>query len=167
MFRRFATAGPWLSLFSRLLLAAVFAVSGWQKFSDSEGTVRSVRAFQMLPNPVTRPFGYGLPLLELGVAVLLAIGIGTRFGALISAALMVMFLVGISAAWARGLNIDCGCFGNGSATVVDPVPGYVKDLLRDIGLLAAALFLARWPYTRLSLDAALGVTSPSPRPAPR
>ena len=28
---------------------------------------------------------------------------------------MLVFLVGIISAWARGLTIDCGCFGGGGA----------------------------------------------------
>ena len=28
---------------------------------------------------------------------------------------MVAFIIGISQAWARGLTIDCGCFGGGGA----------------------------------------------------
>jgi uncharacterized membrane protein YphA (DoxX/SURF4 family) len=149
---------PWLSTLARLFLAGVFLTAGWPKLLDTEGTVRSVRAFQLVPEALVRPFAYGLPALELAVAVVLVIGLGTRLAALATAALMVMFLFGIAAAWSRGLAIDCGCFGNAGLAVADPVAGYIRDILRDLGFLAVAAFLVRWPASRLSLDALLGVT---------
>ena len=159
---RFRTGQPWLSTVSRLFLAGVWIWAGWPKITDLEGTVRSVRAFQLVPEAVIRPFAYGLPALELGLALLLLLGLGTRLAAVVTAGLMVMFMFGIAMAWARGLSIDCGCFGNTGATVADPVPGYIRDLFRDLLFLGAAVLLVRWPHSRLSLDAALGVTSPRP-----
>lgn len=149
---------PWLTTLARLTLAGVWLTAGWPKLIDSEGTVRSVRAFQLLPESLVRPFAYGLPMLELVLAVLLVIGLGTRVAGLLTAGLMVMFLFGIGAAWARGLSINCGCFGNTGSAVVDPVPGYIKDILRDLGFLALAAFITWRPLSRLSLDARLGLT---------
>jgi uncharacterized membrane protein YphA (DoxX/SURF4 family) len=159
---RLSTAQPWLSTLARVFLAGVFIWAGWPKFLDTEGTVRSVRAFQLLPEVAVRPFAYGLPLLELALALVLLLGLATRIAALITAAMMVMFIFGIVMAWARGLSIECGCFGNTGATVVDPVPGYIADLLRDTGVLLVAGLLARWPRSRVSLDGALGLAAPTP-----
>jgi uncharacterized membrane protein YphA (DoxX/SURF4 family) len=138
----------------------VFVAAGWPKFLDTEGTVRSVRAFQLVPASLVRPFAYALPALELVLAGLLLLGLGTRLAAAVTAGLMVMFGFGIATAWGRGLSIDCGCFGATGTTVADPVPGYVRDLLRDTGFLLMAGLLCWRPHSRLSLDALLGVTHP-------
>jgi hypothetical protein len=67
---------------------------------------------------------------------------------------MLAFLVGVISAWARGLSIDCGCFGGGGQ--VDPEETeYLTVVLRDGALLLASLFLARWPRSRWSADSAL------------
>lgn len=158
MKQRLVTARPWLSTLARLFLAGVFLLSGWPKLTDLETTVRSVRAFELMPEVMVRPFAYGLPLVELCLAVLLLVGIGTRLAGLLTAGMMVMFLFGIAMAWGRGKSINCGCFGGTGGTVVDPVPGYIKDILRDTGFLLVALFLARWPFSRFSVDGALGIT---------
>ena len=152
-----AAVVPLVSLAARLVLAAVFASSGWPKLTDPEGTLRSVRAFRLVPEAFVPAFGYALPAVELAVALLLLAGLVTRAAALVTAGLLVMFVAGIAAAWARGLSIDCGCFGATGATVADPVRGYVLDLLRDGALLALALWLAARPTSPFSADRRLGL----------
>jgi uncharacterized membrane protein YphA (DoxX/SURF4 family) len=155
---RLRAFAPWFSLAARVVLAVVFAVAGWPKLTDPEGTVRSVRAFRLLPEALAPAFGYTLPAVEIALAGLLLVGLVTRVAAAGVAVLLVMFMVGIAAAWARGLSIDCGCFGATGAAVTDPVRGYVVDLLRDAGLLLLAVWLVARPQSRLSLDARLGLT---------
>jgi uncharacterized membrane protein YphA (DoxX/SURF4 family) len=146
---------PWLSAFARWVLAAVLLYAGWPKLLDAAGTVRSVRNFRLLPEALVPPVGYGLPVLELLLGLALLAGLATRLAAVVTAALMVAFIVGIAAAWARGLAIECGCFGAVGTFVSDPVPGYVRDIMRDVGYLALALWLAIRPGSRLSLDTRL------------
>lgn len=158
---------PWLATAARLLLAGVFVAAGWPKFLDTEGTVRSVRAFEILPESLVRPFAYGLPMLELVLALLLLVGLGTRLAGGATAVLMLVFLGGIASAWARGLDIDCGCFGNAGEKVADPVTGYVRDIARDLLFLGAAVLLTLSPRSRFALDGPLGLhPEPAERPAP-
>ncbi len=158
---RLREALPWLATAARLLLAGVFLAAGWPKFLDTEGTVRSVRAFQILPEGLVRPFAYGLPVVELLLALLLLVGLGTRLAAAATAVLMIVFIGGIGWAWAKGLSINCGCFGNTGTAVADPVPGYVKDILRDLLFLGAASLLVVRPRSRFSVDGLLGL-APAP-----
>jgi len=156
--RRFRTAQPWLTLAGRLFLAYIWFDAGWPKLMDSAGTVRSVRAFQILPEAVVPTFGYALPVVELALGVLLVLGLFTRLSAIATAVLMVVFMVGIASAWIRGLSIECGCFGNAGTAVADPVPGYRADLLRDTGFLLVAAFIAVWPRGVADADRWLGLT---------
>jgi uncharacterized membrane protein YphA (DoxX/SURF4 family) len=154
LFRR---SRSWLSLAARLVLAVVFALAGWPKLLDPDGTIHSVRAFRLVPEAIVPVFGYGLPVLELALALLLLVGLLTRPAAAVTGVLLVMFMVGIAAAWARGLSIECGCFGASSGPVVDPARGYALDLLRDAGLLLLAAWLVVFPSSRFSLDGRLGL----------
>ena len=111
-------AGPpgwrlWAATLARLLLAAVWAWAALAKISDPDAAVRAVRAYQLLPEALVRPVAWGLPFAELVLAVLLAVGLATRLAAAGSAVLLGLFMVAIAAAWARGLQIHCGCFGGG------------------------------------------------------
>jgi hypothetical protein len=79
------------------------------------------------------------------------LGIAVRISALVGGALMVVFIAAISQAWARGLSIDCGCFGGGGT--VDPgETKYLSEILRDFGLALLALYLFRYPLTRFALE---------------
>ena len=47
------------------------------------------------------------------MGALLLAGLLTRGAAAVAGLLMLVFVAGIASAWARGLSIDCGCFGTG------------------------------------------------------
>jgi len=160
---RFHRIRPWLATLARLVLAGVLAAAGWLKLMDPDASVRAVAAYRLLPELPAKWVGLGLPLLELALALLLALGLGTRLAAAITAVLMVVFICGIASVWIRGIAIECGCFGGGG-TVAANQTAYLTEILRDTGLLVLAAGLARWPFSRLSMDAWLGVTTP---PAPR
>jgi uncharacterized membrane protein YphA (DoxX/SURF4 family) len=142
----------WFSLIGRLLLAAVFAVAAVTKIGDPPAMVRAVRAYQLVPEPAVRPLAYALPYVELALAVLLLLGLGVRYVAAVTGLLLVVFLVGVASAWARGLRIDCGCFGGGGVT---DDPQYTLEILRDTGLLVVAGVVTLLPRSALSLDSAL------------
>ena len=65
---------------------------------------------------------------------------------MLSAVLFVAFIVGIASAWARGLQIDCGCFGGGG-TRPDASDEYPWEIARDVGLLLLSLWLVWRPRT--------------------
>ncbi len=151
---------PGVTVVARVVLAVVFAWAGLSKVSDPAASVRAVRAYHLLPEVLARPVGYGLPLLEIALAVLLLVGLGTRLCAIAAGALLVVFLVGIISAAARGLSIDCGCFGGGG-TVAKGDTRYTVEILRDTGLLLLAVWMAVFPRSRISLDAAFGLDAPA------
>ena len=157
---RWPTAQPWVTLVLRLALAGILLWAGGAKIGDLPASVRAVRAFDLLPESLDRLVGYGLPMLEIVVGLLLLVGLLTRYAAVLSALLMAAFVVGIASAWARGLSIDCGCFGGGGQTEPD-LTQYPVEIVRDLAILAGALVVARWPRSRFALDTSLGLVAPS------
>lgn len=153
------TVRPWLSTAVRLALAAVWLVAGGSKVGDLAASGRAVNAYQLMPYEAAKFVGAALPLVELALGGLLLVGVATRVVAGISAGLLVVFVAGIVSAWARGLAIDCGCFGGGGELAAGQDPRYVPELLRDLGFLALAGFLLCWPASRGSLDAVLQATT--------
>lgn len=135
----------------RFALAAVWLVSGGMKLGDPIQAAVAVDAYQVLPGALVTVVAAVLPMLELALGGLLLAGVGTRLTAVVSAVLLAGFVAGLLQAWARGLSIDCGCFGGGG-----PVPPgeeqYPLTLLRDLGFLALALWLSVRPRTLLAVD---------------
>jgi uncharacterized membrane protein YphA (DoxX/SURF4 family) len=150
--RSWATLRPWLSTVLRVSLGAVWIAAGASKVTDLAGSVRSVRAYQALPEWAVPLVGAGLPFIEIALGVLLVVGFGVRFGAIVSAALLVVFIAGIVSASVRGLQIDCGCFGGGGALKAGEQTRYGAEIARDIGLLAMSAAVAWWPAGRFSVD---------------
>ena len=89
--------------------------------------------------------------IEVGIALLLILGVAIKPAAMMGGFLMFLFIVAISQAWARGLTIDCGCFGGGGQ-VAKGETKYLEEILRDSGLVMLAIYLVKFPRGKFSLD---------------
>lgn len=144
---------PWLGLAGRIVLGAVLLIAGALKVGALGESVNAVRGYQLLPWELTAPVGYALPFVEIASGLLLIVGLFTRASAIVGALLMVAFLIGIGSAWARGISIECGCFGGGGAISKEAaIAAYPWEMLRDLALLACGLLLVWRPSTPFSLD---------------
>ena len=143
----------WVGLVSRLTLGGVLFVAGALKVTNPGESVVAVRAYRLLPFELTTIVGYALPFIEVVVGLALIIGLFTRWSAIIGGLLMLAFIIGISSAWARGLSLDCGCFGGGGEIPLeDALAAYPWEIARDAGLLAMGAWLAVLPRTPWALD---------------
>lgn len=147
---------PWLGLAARLILGGVLFAAGALKIGNLGESVNAVRGYQLLPWSLTVPVGYALPIIEIVVGLLLVAGLFTRAAAVVGSLLMVAFIIGIASAWARGISIDCGCFGGGGAIAEEQaLAAYPWEIARDVGLLLCGLWLVWRPRTPLALDGRL------------
>jgi uncharacterized membrane protein YphA (DoxX/SURF4 family) len=153
---RWARLWLWAGLVARLIVGGVWIAAGVLKLPDPAESVRAVRAYQLLPEAVVPTIGYGLPVLEVVVGAMLILGLGTRVVATLSAILQVVFIVGIASVWARGIEIECGCFGGGGTTN-DAAAAYPWDIARDLGLFILSVLLVIFPRTAWRLDAVLAL----------
>ncbi|WP_304050385.1 MauE/DoxX family redox-associated membrane protein, partial [Jatrophihabitans endophyticus] len=140
---------PWLGSVIRLVLGGIWIWAAVSKLGEPRTFTQTVRAYQATPEWLSKAIGYGLPVLELIVGVLLVLGLATRLAAAVSGVLFVVFLVGLVQAAARGIQLECGCFGGGGASTTTH---YTLDIIRDLVLLALAAFLVVWAWTRISVD---------------
>jgi uncharacterized membrane protein YphA (DoxX/SURF4 family) len=149
---------PYLSLLARLLLGGVLLVAGGLKVTKPTDSANAVAAYKLLPTNLAHLLGYALPWLEVAIALLLIVGIMVRPAAIAGGLIMVIFIGAIASAWARGLIIDCGCFGGGGE--LDPSLAsqvhrtYFIEIMRDLGLALCGLYLYFFPYGKLSFEKA-------------
>ena len=145
---------PWLTFLFRLILGGVLLVAGALKVTDPYSSATSVRAYQILPVDLANFLGFVLPFAEVVIGIFLIVGIWVRLNAIAGGALMVMFIIAIGQAWARGISLDCGCFGKGGLLDSDELPvwNYTLEIARDIVLAAFAIYIYRFPQGKLGFD---------------
>jgi uncharacterized membrane protein YphA (DoxX/SURF4 family) len=144
---------PAIGTIFRLVLAGVLGIAGYVKMIEPHGARDAIMAYRLLPPSIAPFLGYALPAAEIVLAALLLVGLFVRISGLISAALMVLFIIGIASVWIRGYSIDCGCFGGGGDISADGIARkYTVEIVRDACLALMGLWLFRWPHTLVSLE---------------
>ena len=138
---------PWAGLAIRLVAAAIWLSTGIAKILDLQHFHAQVSAYKLLPHVFVEPFAYALPFGEAFAGLYLLVGLLTRATAIFTCVLMAAFLVAQVQAWARGLQLDCGCFG----VLAQERVGF-WSVARDAALGVPGLVLALWPARLFSLD---------------
>ena len=133
-----------LLLLGRVALGLIFIYAAYAKvhfdgawhFGDYHFFfAMAIDSYKMLPLSVVEIMARILPGFELALGIWLLLGVGLRWSASITSALLLVFIGAMTRAKILGLEINCGCFGNneklGTAT-----------LIRDSSLLVLALAVA-------------------------
>jgi len=127
-----------LSVAVRVVLGGIFIYAAILKIADPVAFAGSVAAYRILPYFANYLVAAVLPFLELICGCLLVTGYRVRTGTLIVLAMNLVFIVALTSALARGLDIDCGCFKQGGEKTSPWVA-----LGRDLVLLAMTIFVLK------------------------
>ncbi|HET6330643.1 MAG TPA: MauE/DoxX family redox-associated membrane protein [Holophagaceae bacterium] len=132
---------PWGLRLSAWLIGAVFLAAALPKIADPPGFAEALHAYRLLPDATLAPLALALPWLELLAALALLTGLARRSAALISLALLVVFMGALAINLARGNPVDCGCFGASPVvrSVAERLRSMRLDLARDALLTLLAL----------------------------
>lgn len=117
----------------RIVLGGLLVVAGALKLPDPTAFANEITNYRFLPS-LAPWLAATLPLVEIALgAALVAAPIGwRRAAALASLGLLAVFTVAVGQVVARGINVDCGCFGGNSGPVTALTVG------RDLALMAMA-----------------------------
>lgn len=121
----------------RIILGVLFIYSAITKITDLDYFAKSLYNYRLLPEELLNFFALIIPWLELIVGLLLIIGIYTRESALLGSILMIIFIGAVGIALARGLDIECGCFGTRDGSRV----GFLK-IIEDVLILLGFIWLS-------------------------
>ena len=149
-----------VDLVLRVGLGALFLYTGIVKALDYTATAQAVSGYAVLPGPLLYPAAFWLIFFEIVLGTLLLLGLFTRPSAAGVAVLTVIFMAALIQAKVRDLDITCGCF-NASATgeVVT-----LLDILRDLPILAVAIYLTARPSGPWGFDRLLAARRSSEDP---
>lgn len=125
----------------RIVLGSIFLISAYTKlhfngdwhFGDYHFFfAMAVDSYNMLPLWAVEIVAWVLPILEAVLGAFLVSGVGLRWVASITTALILVFIGAMTRALILHIQIKCGCFGND-----DPLT--IWTLLRDSSFLVLAL----------------------------
>ncbi len=141
-----------VSFIARFGLAAVWLWSGTVKLLNPLDARMAIAAYELVPaGGAVEAVAVGLPALELVLGLMLLLGLFLRPAAVLSAIVMAGFVAGIVSVWARGLSIDCGCFGGGGYDADAGAASYLTSIARDVLFLAMAAWAAWRPFSRFAV----------------
>lgn len=107
----------WVLLGLRLAIGALFLYAGVTKTLSPQAFADSVATFRILPPALINLVALALPPFEVFLGLMLVVGLRLRAGYLGAFLLTTMFVLALGQGIARGLSLDCGCFGSGEPSV--------------------------------------------------
>ena len=126
----------------RLVLGGLFVYAGVVKVLDPLGFAQDIRNYRLVGQSLSFIAAIVLPWLEILAGLALAAGVWKRASALIISGLLVFFILLTLVTIARGLDVECGCFG-----ALSRKSGF-GVILEDLGMLFMGLCLLFAPERR-------------------
>ena len=120
---------PALVRLAQLAIGLVFLASALAKIGDAPYLAQQVVNYRLAPGWAVNFVAMVMPWVELVTGLALVVGPRRPAGAALALALMLFFTFVVGAAWARGLDFHCGCFGQAGAATIG-----ARKFLENIGL---------------------------------
>ena len=122
-------------LLARILMAGIFVYASIHKIVYPDEFYGAIMNYQILPQYCAYALAYMLPMLEMSVGLAL---LSRKFlypSLVIVSGMLLIFIAAIASVWLRGLDISCGCFGEGNSGE------YFEVIVRDIFLLLLCMII--------------------------
>ncbi|MDR0927853.1 MAG: DoxX family membrane protein [Ignavibacteria bacterium] len=137
----------YINLIIRIVVAGVFIFTGISKIIEPTLFAKDIANYDMLWSLLINLMAIILPWLELITGILFLFGIQPKPNAILIAAMLLLFNIAVGVAWARGLDIHCGCY----AAVAEEAVGIGK-LAENFALLAGVAFVFFFNDNRISFS---------------
>jgi len=99
------------TFFLRVILGLLFLGAGLVKLADQPVFFAGLMRYELADANTNWLLSWIIPGVEVLLGIWLILGKATFFASLAGLALMMVFLLVLASAWARGLEVDCACFG--------------------------------------------------------
>jgi uncharacterized membrane protein YphA (DoxX/SURF4 family) len=140
----------WIGLAARWYLGYVFIYACIHKIAHPASFALDVATYEILPLSLINLMAIILPWIELVAGILLVVGYKTRAAAWMISGMMVIFIVAVALALAKGLDMSCGCFASQAAQDADPIS--MLTIWRDTGWLVLSVYVLLFEKRPLGVD---------------
>ena len=131
-----------LPLICRVILGIIFIYASYDKILDPAGFSKNIHNYHVTPIAIENLAALIIPWLELIIGVFLIFGLFLEGTTSIIIALLVFFIIILSQAVFRGIDVHCGCFTTESdAGITDLRIELIKHIFEDIIFLGMAFMV--------------------------
>ena len=99
-----------LPLIFRIILGIIFIYASYHKILDPLAFSKNIHNYHVTPNAIENLAALIIPWLELIVGIFLIIGVFLEGATSITIGLLIFFIIILSQAVFRGIDVHCGCF---------------------------------------------------------
>jgi uncharacterized membrane protein YphA (DoxX/SURF4 family) len=129
-------------LLSRFILGVILIWASVYKIEDPVAFAKIVHNYHVFPVFLENLIALIVPWLELILGVCLLFGVFLDGVSYLSIAIFILFIVILSQAYLRGIDLHCGCFSSDvSGKVNDLRADMLKRILEDIVYLGCAIII--------------------------
>jgi uncharacterized membrane protein YphA (DoxX/SURF4 family) len=100
------------ALIFRFFLGGLFVYASLHKIINPQEFAQSIYYYHFLPGVFVNLFAIFLPWVELAAGMALILGVMVEAASLITGSMLVVFIIALTSAALRGLDISCGCFSS-------------------------------------------------------
>lgn len=141
-----------ISFAFRIITGGIFLISGLAKISDPVRFILTLREFRLFPEIIIPLTAIYLPWLEFMLGLLVILGVLYRTASLMLACLNFIFMLAISSVIARGIEVDCGCFGLLADILKIPDMADIKAVIRNLLFVGMGIYIFLAKKTIFALE---------------
>jgi uncharacterized membrane protein YphA (DoxX/SURF4 family) len=131
----------------QIIIGAVFVYASYNKLFDQVAFAKSVYGYKFLPDFLINITAIIVPPLEFIAGLFLMFGLFRKGSSVVIIVLLSVFLIALVQAYARGLDIDCGCFGSTAADKTTSSDILIR-IFQDILLLLGAIIIFKFSRSK-------------------
>ena len=136
---RISIRGRWAIFFIRFAIGTIFIYASIDKILHLETFANIIHNYRLLPPYLINLMAVILPWVEMVTGICLIVGYKYRGASFIILSMLMVFILALSINYAKGININCGCFSTSSSTRSNLLWGIIEDVILASGCLIILL----------------------------
>jgi uncharacterized membrane protein YphA (DoxX/SURF4 family) len=125
----------------RVILGIIFIYASVGKLFRAEDFAKAILRYEFLPLYFVNIMAVTMPWVEFFTGILLILGIFRKATSILASVSLIAFLIALISAYARGLDISCGCFSlEETSTKGDIIYRIVQDFFMLAGTIVVYKF---------------------------